>query len=237
MTRTIVAIGGGDIGRTKTMADGTTKVIPNETMAIDAEIIRLSGKSAPRLLFIGAAKNDSPTYYAAVKNHFESNFDCTVAALNLITDAPDIATIERAIMNSDILYFSGGDTKLLIETLQCTGADAIVRQAYQSDIIISGMSAGAICWFESYDNEEYIDGDISQLGTLPGLGYISGFCTPHWNTKNDTEKQIMRDMLRRCGITGVALENNIALINEDGKTRFLTSQPGAAFEKLGQTRI
>ena len=53
----IVALGGGEIGRPG---------YPVETTAIDEEIIRLSGKDRPMLLFIPTATNDSDTYINAI---------------------------------------------------------------------------------------------------------------------------------------------------------------------------
>ena len=59
--RKIVALGGGEIGRPG---------YPVETTEIDKEIIHLSGKEKPELLFIPTASSDSESYYEIVKQHF-----------------------------------------------------------------------------------------------------------------------------------------------------------------------
>ncbi len=232
MKKVIIAIGGGEIGRTKTFPDGTKKYLPNETMAIDNEIIRLSNKANPRLLYIGAANNDSDAYYGNICDHFAGVLKCDVSRLNLATGNLSFDEIESAIMNTDIVYIGGGDTKLLIETLRNTNTDKILNNAYNNGIIISGLSAGAICWFDWYDNDDYIDGDMSKIDVLAGLGYISGFCVPHWNKKSDEDKKIISDMLTSKGISGIGLDNNCALIFEDEKIRFLTSTENAKYDYL-----
>lgn len=52
----IVAVGGG-IGRPGTRV---------ETLAIDRETVRLTGKKHPRLLFVPTASGDSESYYRVV---------------------------------------------------------------------------------------------------------------------------------------------------------------------------
>jgi dipeptidase E len=232
MIKKIVAIGGGDVGRIKIMPDGTEKNIPNETIFIDKELIRLSGKETPKLLFIGAAQDDNPVYYENVRKHFVNNLNCEVSALNIVSENLNPNQIKAAILDTDIIYIGGGDTRHLIDVLNSSGALEALKKAYDSGIVIAGMSAGAICWFDWYDNEEYIDGDNTKLDVLPGFGYIKGFCVPHWNTKNDEEKQIMRDMLITKGIQGIALDNGTAVASEDGALRIIRSLPDASVESL-----
>ena len=55
MKKTIIAIGGGEIGRIKVYEDGHSEQKPIETMVIDKKIIELTGKAHPKLVFIGAA--------------------------------------------------------------------------------------------------------------------------------------------------------------------------------------
>jgi peptidase E len=56
----------------------------------------------------------------------------------------------------------------------------ILRKAWQSGIILAGMSAGAICWFEFGASDS---SGLDKLSPLPGLGLINGSCTPHYDGK------------------------------------------------------
>ena len=64
MPKTIVAIGGGEI-RTR------------GTAPIDREIIRLSQKKHPRLLFIPTASSDSERYWEHVQKYFGGFLQCS----------------------------------------------------------------------------------------------------------------------------------------------------------------
>jgi dipeptidase E len=68
----IVAIGGGEIGKPG---------YPVETTKIDKEILRLTGKKSPRLLFIPTASDDSELYFETVKKHFGKRLGCTTDVL------------------------------------------------------------------------------------------------------------------------------------------------------------
>jgi dipeptidase E len=104
----VVAIGGGQIGR-----PGTD--IPVETAEIDSEIIRLSGKNQPKLLFVPTAASDAESYCDAVRQHFGGRMGCTVDILYLINDPQTRNEVEKKVLSADIIYVGGGNTlKMLI---------------------------------------------------------------------------------------------------------------------------
>ena len=212
----IFAFGGGEIGRTKLLDDGTVRQYPIETMHIDAEIIKLSGKTNPNLLFIGTASGDAESYSTAVQNHFGGRLGCVISELKLVDEAPKTSEIQGLVDNADIIYVGGGDTRAMLDIWRRTGTDEILKSAWRAGKIISGTSAGAICWFEWYDNLDYIDGDMTKLDLLPGLGLLTGFAVPHWDDLNDADKGFFVDMLEKNGISGWAIDNSAAVYAHDG---------------------
>jgi dipeptidase E len=97
MPRVIVAIGGGDV-RTK------------GTASIDREIIRLSNKKKPKLLFIPTASSDSERYWNHVREYFGKFLKCKTDVLFLIKEQPSRGQIRRKIQWADIIYVGGGNT-------------------------------------------------------------------------------------------------------------------------------
>jgi len=71
----IIAISGGEIGRPG---------FKIETEEIDKEIIRLSNKRNPKLLFIPTASNDNQEYIDVINNYFGKRLGCEVDTLYLI---------------------------------------------------------------------------------------------------------------------------------------------------------
>ena len=134
----IVAIGGGEIG---------SPGYPVETTEIDKEIIRLTGKKSPRVLFIPTASSDSEGYYETARRHFGERLGCKMEVLWLIKEKPSRAEIEQKVMSSDIVYVGGGDTLKMIRIWRSYGLDGILKKAWDKGTVLSGLSSGSICWF------------------------------------------------------------------------------------------
>ena len=175
MTKTIIAIGGGEIGRIKVYEDGHREQKPIETMVIDKKIIELTGKEHPTLVFIGAASGDNPAYFTAVKNHFENRLGVKTINLNLTNARPTNQEIKTIIMNADIVYIGGGNVTRLMKVLKESETDKILIDAYNKGIIMSGNSAGGCVWFEYYDNDEDedFDGTESTFTTKKALAIMT----------------------------------------------------------------
>ena len=145
----IIAIGGGEIGRPG---------FPTQTTAIDKEIIRLTKKKHPTLLFIPTASGDSSSYYETVRNHFGKKLSCKTDVLYLIKEKLSQQEIKEKILSADIIYVGGGNTFRMMKIWKRRGVDVILKQAYKKGTVLSGLSAGArragisrgsvagICW-------------------------------------------------------------------------------------------
>ena len=116
----IVAIGGGEIG---------SPGCPVETISIDKEIIRLSGKKRPRVLFIPTASSDSRGYYKTVVKHFGKRLRCTTSVLWLINEKPSRKEVERKVMASDIVYVGGGNTQKMLRVWKSYGLDRTLKKS------------------------------------------------------------------------------------------------------------
>src|SRR3989344_6273389 len=134
----IIAIGGGEIGRPG---------YPVETTKIDKEIITLTGKQKPRLLFVPTASSDTESYFEVVKKHFGKRLGCKTDVLYLIKEKPSKKEIEEKIFQSDIVYVGGGNTLKMMKVWRNTDVDKVLKEAYGKGIVLSGVSAGSICWF------------------------------------------------------------------------------------------
>lgn len=250
MKKTIIAIGGGEIGRIKVYEDGHSEQKPIETMVIDKKIIELTGKAQPKLVFIGAASGDDPRYFKAISDHFGGRLNCHTENLILtdLTKIPNIENIRKIILGADIIYVGGGSVTRLMNALKKTGADKVLIEAYDKGIIMSGNSAGGCVWYESYDNEEDDDFDNNNLETLktkPALGLIRGYFVPHWNTKSENEdaegsvsRNSIRKMLTKENKWGYAVDEGAAImVQSDGDKQVMTniiSKPSASVYKLNQ---
>jgi dipeptidase E len=208
MPKTIVAIGGGDI-RTR------------GTAAIDREIVRLSKKKHPKLLFIPTASSDSEEYWKHVQEYFGKFLKCKTDVLFLIREHPSKEQIRRKILGADIIYVGGGNTLMMMRLWRRLGVARLLISAYENGTVLTGISAGSICWFDSghSDSMSFYNPRKWKYINVKGLGLIRGIHCPHYNsmTLGIPRRKHFRDMIRKTGGIGIAIENNCAIEFIDGR--------------------
>src|SRR5215831_20981938 len=171
MRKAIVPIGGGEI-RTKA------------TEEIDREIIRLANCAHPNVLFIPTASVDSEKYWLHFAGYFGNFLKCKTDVLRLVGEPPSAQYIERKIFSADIVYVGGGNTLYMMRVWRRLGVDKLLTVAYEKGIVLAGISAGAICWFDSghSDSMSFYNPRDWKYINVKGLGFITGVHCPHYNS-------------------------------------------------------
>jgi len=170
----IVAIGGGEIGRPG------YKI---ETREIDLEIIKLSGKKNPKVLFIPTASNNSTGYVSVFQNYYGKDLGCVVDSLAIDKNMSKTEMKDK-VLSSDIIYVGGGNTLKMMTAWRKYGLDKILKEAYEKGIIMTGVSAGAICWFDfgNSDSKSFVSKNASwNFIKVRGLGFYKFIFCPHYH--------------------------------------------------------
>lgn len=210
----LVCIGGGEIPRIKNGIQ-----LPYQTREIDEEIVRISGKENPKLLFIGTASTNSYDYFLVIKEIFE-NLGCIVSNLDLLENNLDLNEIKNSILNTDIIYVGGGNTRFMLEKWRELGVDKLLIEAYNKGIVCTGLSAGSYCWFKcNYD-------------LIEGLGVINAVNCVHYEQKDSEAKQKLLKVIKDHNLIGYALENCTALEIIDGEEKIIKSNPNKNAYKI-----
>ncbi len=214
----IIAIGGGEIGRAGYSI---------ETTKIDKEIIKLTGKKNPKLLFIPTASSDSEGYYNTVEKYFGKKLGCKIDVLYLIKNKLSKKEIEDKILKSDIIYVGGGNTLKMIRIWKKTGADKILIEAYKKGVVMSGLSAGSICWFKygNSDSKKFLNPDAGLI-KVAGLGLINALHCPHYDFEA-YRKADLKKMMRKTSGVAIAIDNCCAIEIIDNKYRIISSKKSA----------
>ena len=203
----LICIGGGEIPRVKNGIE-----LPYETKEIDEEIVKTSNKKNPKLLFIGTASSHSYDYYLVIKKIYE-NLGCTVSNLDLLADNINMTDVKNSILNTDIIYVGGGNTRFMLEKWRELGIDKLLIQAYNKGIVCSGLSAGSYCWFKyNYD-------------LIEGLGIINAINCVHYDQKDNEAKEKFYDVIKDKNMEGIALDNCVAIEFIDGNIKIIKSNP------------
>ncbi|WP_145053106.1 Type 1 glutamine amidotransferase-like domain-containing protein [Paenibacillus xylanexedens] len=195
----IVAIGGGEMRF-------------HETLPIDRYIVEFSNIENPKLLFIPTASNDAQGYIDTVKAVYGEQLGCEVDTLCLFDQDISDETIKNKILSSNIIYVGGGDTVKMMEIWRTKKVDQYLKKAFAHNIVLSGLSAGSICWFlEGHSNssiEANRDGWWDREQVI-GFGLIPANHCPHYN--EDGHETFDDNMLDK-EVPGIALENNVAIV-------------------------
>jgi dipeptidase E len=220
----IVAIGGGEIGRPK--KEGGR--YPIETRKIDKEIIRLTGKAHPYALLLPTASGDSEIYYPTFERYYGKMLGCRTDALYLIKENPSLSEINQKVAKADIIYVGGGNTLKMLKVWRKTGFDKILEQVAEEGKILSGVSAGALCWFKyGYsDSRRFGSANNQEFMKLRGLDFVPLMACPHYDIE-ESRRPCLHKYIKHHGGSVIALDNGAAFEYIDGKYRILTSLPNA----------
>ena len=134
--RQIISSGGGGFGRN-----------PGQGI-IEQYILDQTKKRKPKICLIPTATGDLEAYKLNYYATF-ANLNCQPTHLDFFKRTPDL---EKLISSQDAIFVGGGNTKSMLAVWRDWGLDQILKKAYKKGTVMSGVSAGAICWFERGDN-------------------------------------------------------------------------------------
>ena len=136
--------------------------------------LQLTGKPTPRVLFINTATGDSADSLLRSYTRMAA-LDCVPSHLSLFTRTP--RDLEKLILSQNMIFVGGGNTKSMLAVWREYGIDKILEEAWKRGVILSGSSAGGICWFEGCCTDSFDE----VYTALPALGFLKGSCCPHYD--------------------------------------------------------
>lgn len=219
ITKRIIAIGGGEIKS-------------KETLEIDGYIASLAreraGEKRPYGLFIGTASHDSMPYFNSFRKTYTSVFDIKADVALTVYGEMDLEKIKGKFEKADFIYVGGGDTLYMLKKWEEFGLLELIKDAYERGVIICGLSAGAICWFEDiYTDSDLADKKDGSYSMQKGLGWIKGTVSPHYDERKSDFDDVMLSF--GTGAKALAIENLAAVEFVNGELTRSISCGGNAY--------
>lgn len=208
---------------------------PPETLRIDRESVHLAtqqlavGRETVRVLFIPTASKDEEGYCHGIYNLFEVRLGCKVDYLRLVKEKPSSAEVMDKIDWADVIYVGGGDTRMMMKVWQENGLRLLLNHAHLRGAVMTGMSAGSICWFKGgvSDSEKYVSPNSWSPIEVQGLGFLNFFHCPHYHSVASEEWRLsFVPNWVRAETPTIALDDNCAFEVVGSTYRVLSSQPG-----------
>ncbi len=226
--RKIIAIGGGDIAK-------------KETLSIDREVVKMSGKDKPKVLFIPTASNDDRSYCEAFDAVYNKELGCETDHLFLLDEELSYEEIAEKILSADIIYAGNGNSLMMMRKWRFTGVDKLLAKALDRGTVLAGIGSGAACWFEygHSDSMKYYktNGHSHEWDFIrvKCLRFVDRFVLcPHYELQHRSPS--FQQMIKKMGNVGIGLGEHCAIQIVDDKYRLITTNKTAKAHKVYKTR-
>ncbi|MBM6618144.1 peptidase E [Bacillus suaedaesalsae] len=202
------------------MGGGGFSMEPDNPL-LDRYILSLVNKERPRICFVPTATGDADGYINRFYQFFGKE-ECDPFHLS-VYKLPD-ENLENYVLSMDIIYVGGGNTKNLLALWREWGLDEMMKKAYKAGVILTGLSAGSICWFE----EGLTDSYPGSLRELTCLGILKGSNAPHYDGEIDRRPRYHQLMLNNRIIDGIGVDDGVGVhfVNEN-IFKIVSSRPNA----------
>ncbi len=181
----------------------------------------------PRILFLPTASGDPNAQVNAFQARFAGRA-CEPEHLSLFHLRELRRSLRETVLGQDIVYVGGGSMRNLLAIWRAHGLDELLTEAWRRGIVLAGLSAGAMCWFQ---------GAITRSSGPPepfaGLGLLEGSLTVH--ADGEPERLPAWLMAVRSGELpgGWAVDDGVGLLFGGTRLRrVVSSRPGAAAQRV-----
>jgi peptidase E len=195
-------------------------------LSLDRYILKKVEIDRPSICFLATASGDAEGYRYSFYESF-ARLDCQATHLSLF-QLP-AADLESFIYDQDIIYVGGGNTRSMLALWREWGVDSALKKAWRQGILLAGMSAGAICWYE----QGVTDSVPGALGSLDGLGFLPGSCCPHFDGEPERRPAYRQLIKEKAILPGYAIDDWVALhyVNDELE-EIVSARPESAAYKV-----
>jgi peptidase E len=202
--------------------------------ALTRYVLELSAKARPKILFVPTASGDDSAY---LLTFYEALAGVACEPSHLLLFNRTVDDIDALVRSQDIVMVGGGNTANMLAIWRLHGVEDALRSAYREGTILTGWSAGCICWFEAGITDSF----TPELGPLrDGLRMLEGSACPHYDSQERRRPVYAREIA--AGLPpGIALDDAVAAHYEDERLiEIVSARPeGRAFrvDTTGERRL
>ena len=209
--------------------------------------VELSGVEgrAPRITHLGTAGGDQVHFATWMSEAARvAGFDLTNLAL---FSMPNIDDIEGHLLQQDVVWVNGGSVANLLAVWRVHGLDDVFRRVWEAGVVLAGVSAGSICWYEGGTTDSFGPELRAVTNGLALLPYGNGVHYDSEERRRPLVHQLVADgtlSTTHCTDDGVGLvyhgtELVEAVSETDGKGAYVVTREGerAVEERLEPRRL
>jgi peptidase E len=160
-------------------------------------------RPSPRVLWVGTASAEDPAFSLLIHDQFADR--AQLGRLEFFPWPPP--DIRELVLSQDVIVVGGGNTANMLAIWRVHGFDALLREAWEQGVVLTGWSAGMICWFEAGVTDSF----GPQLeGMRDGLGFLPGSACPHYDGE-ELRRPFYRGLVDDGFAPGYAADDGVGL--------------------------
>src|SRR5579862_2769825 len=118
------------------------------------------------------------------------------------------ADLRELALAHDVILVGGGNTANMLAVWRVHGFDRVLREAWETGVVLAGSSAGMICWFEAGVTDSF---GPELAGMRDGLGFLPGSACPHYDGE-ERRRPVYTRLVREGFPPGIALDDRVAAV-------------------------
>jgi peptidase E len=189
---------------------------------LDRYVLDVAGVSRRSICLLPTASGDPDEQIARFYRAY-ANLDCEPSHISLFRLATHPIDLAATLLSQDVIYVGGGSLLNLLAVWRAHDIHTILREAWQRGVVLCGLSAGSMCWFQA--------GVTKSTGPprpASGLGFLPASNSVHFDTELE-RRPCFRDAVRtRLVPPGYGVDDGVALLFAGTELVEAVSQRSAA---------
>lgn len=177
-----------------------------ENLALDQFVLSCAAQENPRVVFLPTASGDAEGYIEHFYWAFES-LPCQPSHLSL--QRREVSDLRSFLLGQEIIYVGGGNSFNMLTLWRAHGVDKILKEAWEKGIVLCGLSAGSVCWFESCLTDSF-GPELQAMNDC--LGFLKGSHCPHFDSE-ERRRPTYTQMVKEGKLPpGIAADDGVGLV-------------------------
>ncbi|GAA1487371.1 peptidase E [Brachybacterium sacelli] len=143
----------------------------------------------PRTCHLGTASGD---HLGVQRDMWEAARDARYELHHLsLFSMPNVADVESYLRSFDVIWVGGGSVVNLLAIWRAHGLDQILHRLWQDGVVLAGISAGSLCWFEAGVTDSF---GPHLAPVTNGLGFLPGANGVHMDSE-ERRRPLIRELV------------------------------------------
>jgi len=138
---------------------------------------------------------------------------------------PNTADPADLLLSQDVIFVGGGSAANMMAVWAVHGIGQVMHSAWTSGVVLAGVSAGALCWFEGGTTDSF---GLKLRPFTAGLALVGGSYCPHYSSEPARRPAYQRLVADGTLSAGIACDDGTAAhFAGPDLAELVTDRPGA----------